>query len=125
MNAARRFFHLSQCAQVHVCLCASFKISVEHKDKDSNACTTNSSNVSMYVRSVSDGHWMVHISADTSNTIVSEISVILSDMTTCRVFFRTDISVFFIRPFCSNIDEGYAASLVDNTAAMSMLCPLT
>ena len=57
--------------------------------------------------SVSDGHWMVHISADTSNTIVSEISAILSDMTTYSVFFKTDISVFFKRPFCSNIDEGY------------------
>ena len=88
----------------------------------SNACTTNSSKASMYVRSVSDGHWVVHISAD---TIVSEISANLSDMTTCRVFLRTDISVFFIRPFYSNIDDGYAASSVDNTAAMSMLCPLT
>ena len=29
MSAARRLCHLSQCAQV--CLCASFKISVEHK----------------------------------------------------------------------------------------------
>ena len=78
----------------------------------------------MYVRSVSDGHWMVH-SADTPNTIVSGISVILSDMTTCRVFFRADFSVFLIRPFCSNIDEGYTASSVDNTEAMSMLCLLT
>ena len=60
-------------------------------------------------------------STDTSNTIVSGISAILSDMTTCRVFFRADFGVFLIRPFCSNIDEGCAARLHVHISVLGLI----